>query len=165
MRPLALGLLLALACRGPLEVRAVGDDLPAWALTPDLAERVTLAAEAAAVAWGGSPSDLDGYEVTITSEWIRGDRYVMGTACSRFDFLLFHVGGDVVVRAIGPCVEATALAHEVGHVVIGDGDHRDRRWRDLAFWDRMAAAMLEVIPAEDAECRDLLAGGWMGIFH
>jgi hypothetical protein len=28
-------------------------------------------------------------------------------------------------------LEATALPHEIGHVVLGDGDHRDGRWRDF----------------------------------
>ena len=28
-----------------------------------------------------------------------------------------------------PCVEVTEVIHEMGHALIGDGDHRDRRWR------------------------------------
>jgi hypothetical protein len=28
-----------------------------------------------------------------------------------------------------PCVEVTEVVHEMGHALIGDGDHRDPRWR------------------------------------
>ncbi len=62
------------------------------------------------------------------------------------------------------CLEATDLAHEVGHVVIRDHDHRDSRWLDRTFWDRMAAALQSIIPGGDVPCRERLASG-NGIWH
>jgi hypothetical protein len=50
-----------------------------------------------------------------------------------------------------PCVEVTEVIHEMGHALIGDGDHRDRRWR--RFGDLYRRVLLEGGDLVDDECR------------
>ncbi len=165
---LAAGLLLLLAaCRGPLAVGTAlheRESAPAWVNDPDLAARTTRAAAVMARVWGGDPSALDGWTVTFVDRFIErnGRSIVVGNSRRRP-----IVGGgkiDIWTGTSRVCVEATNLAHEVGHVVIHDGGHRDPRWRDPGFWDRMAEALREEVPPDDPACRAQLASG-KGIWH
>jgi len=154
MRWLALAVALV-ACHGPLDVEVAADargpSNPAWLRDPDLATRTTVAADSAVRLWGGSPSDLDGWTVRYVGK-LNG-LYGKATAVP-------ILGGGTIeldVRASTMCLEATALAHEVGHVIIGDGGHTDRRWRDAAFDRLMADALAAGLPAGEDGCRRLLA--------
>jgi hypothetical protein len=154
-------------CHGPL---AVGSALrsprsaPARLHDPPLAERTANPAATMARVWGGSPSDLDGWTIRFSDRFIevRGRSRVVGKS-TRTPLL----GGGTIEIWSGTshvCLEATDLAHEVGHVIIRDHDHRDSRWLDGTFWDLMAAALRAIIPREDAPCRERLASG-KGIWH
>lgn len=171
----ALARLLAVACasaavagcRGPLSVgRALqsAESAPAWIHDPRLPERTAKAAGAMARVWGGGPGDLDGWSIRYSDRFIEtnGKARVVGKA-TRTPVL----GGGTILIWSGTsnvCLEATDLAHEVGHVVIRDHDHRDPRWVDRGFWDGMAAALRTVVPPEDEPCRERLASG-SGIWH
>jgi hypothetical protein len=114
--------------------------------------------------WGGSPSDLDGWTIRFTDRFIEasGRSRVVGKS-TRTPLL----GGGTIEIWSGTshvCLEATDLAHEVGHVIIRDHDHRDSRWLDTTFWDWMAAALRAIVPREDAPCLERLASG-KGIWH
>ena len=172
-RPLPKLLMLALAasvlvgCHGPLAVgRALRSEAsaPAWVSDPHLAERTAAAAGTMARVWGGNPSDLDGWTIRFSDRFIEthGQARVVGKA-TRTPIL----GGGTIEIWSGTsdvCLEATDLAHEVGHVIIRDHDHRDSRWLDRSFWERMAAALRDVIPRNDVPCRERLASA-NGIWH
>lgn len=114
--------------------------------------------------WGGSPGDLDGWTIRYSDRFVEthGKSRVVGKS-TRTPLL----GGGTVEIWSGTsdvCLEASGLAHEVGHVVIRDHDHRDPRWLDRTFWERMAAALRAMIPPGDAPCRERLASA-NGIWH
>jgi hypothetical protein len=169
MRPwvLAVGAIAIVGCRGPLVVgRALHARAgsPAWVSDPDLVTRTWTAAETMARVWGGGPRDLEGWTIKYTDRYIarRGRGRVVGKA-TRTPLL----GGGTIEIWTGTsdvCLEATDLAHEVGHVVIQDGQHRDPRWLDRAFWGRMAEALRAVVPREDVSCSGRLASS-AGIWH
>lgn len=116
------------------------------------------------VLWGGATSDLDGWTITFGDRFIarHGTGIIVGKA-ARTPII---GGGRIEVWAGTSqiCLEATDLAHEVGHVVIRDHDHRALRWFDRVFWDRMAEALRTIVPPEDRRCRERLSSG-MGIWH
>jgi hypothetical protein len=163
----AVVVLVLAACRGPLAVGAAltspADD-PAWVTDPGLAARAAAAARTMAGVWGGDPSSFDGWTITFLDRHIerRGTSFVVGKTT--------HtpiLGGGRIEIWTGTskvCVEATNLAHEVGHVVVGDHHHRDPRWLDREFWERMAQALRATVPPEDVPCRERLAAG-KGIWH
>jgi hypothetical protein len=131
---------------------------------PHLAERTATAAAAMAQVWGGRPSDLDGWTIRYSDRFIEshGKSRVVGKT-TRTPLL----GGGTIEVWSGTgdvCLEASDLAHEVGHVLIGDHDHRDPRWLDGGFWNRMAAALRAVVPDGDVACRERLASA-RGIWH
>ena len=157
MRYVAILALLAAACHGPLDVRneAAGDpSAPSWVHDPQLAERTTVAADTAARVWGGSSSDLDGWTVVYVAHLIDINSIGKTTGVPILG------GGTIELDVlVAPCLEATALAHEIGHVIIGDGDHKDSRWRSPAFNARMVSALLDGVPAGDRDCRLRLTTG------
>lgn len=154
-------------CRGPLAVgRALRSEqsAPAWVTDPQLATRTATAAATMARVWGGSPGDLDGWTIRYSDRFIEshGRSRVVGKA-TRTPLL----GGGTIEIWSGTsnvCLEASDLAHEVGHVVIHDHDHRDSRWLDRSFWEVMAAALRAIVPREDGPCRERLASAG-GIWH
>lgn len=166
-----LGILVAAAvlasCRGPLAVGAAltsPERDPPWVTDPALPERTSAAAGAMARAWGSDPSVLDGWKITFVDRYVakHGRAIVVGRAIRTP-----VVGGGKIEIWTGTspiCVEATNLGHEVGHVVIHDHDHRDARWTDRAFWDRMAEALRAIVPPGDERCLECLASG-KGIWH
>lgn len=169
MRPgvAAVIVLLMMGCRGPLAVGAAlkapeGD--PGWVNDPRLSARASASAEAMARVWGGRSSDLRGWTITFLDRYVarQGRAIVVGKTTRRG-----VLGGGTIEIWVGTsqvCLEATNLAHEVGHVVIRDHDHRDARWLDRSFWEGMAAALRAVLPPEDLRCRELLKSG-DGIWH
>jgi hypothetical protein len=145
---------LAAACGGPaqppLSVAVDGPIAPcapAYLSAPDLGERVSAVAAGAAEAWGAAPRALEGYRIVLEQKsfdcgraGVEADRIV---GCTWQDTRLIQL------LALGAaCPEATAIAHEVGHALLGDSLHRDPRWRDDAFWARMLAAMRATAPPE-----------------
>jgi hypothetical protein len=136
--------LLSAACGGPpgpLTVEVAGgptplEKLPAYLTAPGLEEHVREAAVNMAEGWGGDPSMLDGY--VLAFEQLPFDCGRTGAGADRVAGCTWEAAKLIQLLAWGSgCVEATLLAHEVGHVVIGDNGHTDSRWRDPEFWDRM----------------------------
>jgi hypothetical protein len=154
-------------CHGPLAVASAlrsRESAPAWVSDPRLAERTKAAAGTMATVWGGSPSDLEGWTIRYSDRFIEshGRSRVVGKA-TRTPLL----GGGTIEIWSGTsnaCLEASDLAHEVGHVVIRDHDHRDPRWLDRSFWERMVAALRAIVPKDDVPCRERLASP-NGIWH
>jgi hypothetical protein len=154
--------LAALACHGPLDVKneAAGDPkAPAWVRDVNLVERTTAAADAAARVWGGSPGDLDGWTIRWTAHVLSRGEWVSTSGLTEPAAL----GGGTITAWVmtGPwCLETSVLAHEIGHVIIGDPGHTDPRWYDdAAFWDRMAVELRRVAPASDTPCLGALVRG------
>jgi hypothetical protein len=118
---------------------------PDYLSAPDLSQRVSAVAAGAARVWGASPEALDGYLVVLEQRpfdcgrtGVEADRIV---GCTWQDRRLIQV------LALGvACPEATALAHEVGHAVLGDNGHRDPRWRDRGFKASLLEAMRDTAP-------------------
>jgi hypothetical protein len=155
VRIVLLAALAVAGCHGPLDVELPADrSNPTWLSDPAVVERTITAADTAARVWGGSPGDLDGYTIHLRHGYLGGNRVGHTTTIPILG------GGDIEVSVLsGPsCVEATVVSHEVGHVVIGDGDHGDPRWRDVGFWDRVAAELVAVAPVDDAPCIAELRG-------
>lgn len=154
-------------CHGPLAVGSAlksRESAPAWLSDPRLTERTAAAAGTMARVWGGSPGDLDGWTIRFTDRFVEthGTSRVVGKA-TRTPIL----GGGTIVIWSGTsyvCLEATDLAHEVGHVVIRDHDHSDPRWLDRSFWARMAEALRAIVPKDDEPCRERLSSP-SGIWH
>ena len=166
LRTLAWVAVLA-GCHGPLAV-SVGlhpsESSPAWVNDDHLSERTSTAASTMARVWGGTPSDLAGWTIKYSDRYIeeRARARVVGKS-TRTPVL---GGGTIEIWAgtSNVCLEATDLAHEIGHVVIRDHDHRDPRWLDPPFWKRMAEALCAVMPPDDLACRERLESA-NGIWH
>jgi len=136
VRAMALGALLVSGCgrSGPepdFVVKGVGvmvrSDAP-FATQPDLAHRLETTVEAALAYWGGSWEQLAGMTITLHGErHVECGGVVGATGCYDGDIRISTSDmGETVA-----CVEQTALVHEIGHAVIGDGDHSDGRWMDF----------------------------------
>ena len=131
---------LAVTLDGPVAPYA-----PDYLSAPDLAERVSAVVADAARVWGASAAALDGYRIALEQrpfdcgrDGVTADHII---GCTWLDRRLIQV------LALGSgCPEATVIAHEVGHAVIGDSGHSDPRWRDQAFWARMLDAMKATAP-------------------
>ncbi len=167
---MAAAVLALVGCgHGPLAVRrAANAPVPGaryrWLDEPDLAERASAAAKVMAQVWGGRAGDLEGWTITFRDRVIARDGKVV--TVGRATRVPVLGGGHIEIWAgtSKVCLEATDLAHEVGHVVIRDGGHEDLRWLDPGFWDRMAEALQDVVPLDDHSCRRQLASG-KGIWH
>lgn len=156
MRHYAIWLILGLAaCRGPMTVEndAHYENMPSWLSDSNLTERVTSATDVAARQWGGSPSDLDGWTIELTSGVVTecNGQKASDTGCAEWS----GSGGGVMQVYPGErlCIELTILAHEVGHAIIHDGNHDDPRWCDPKFWYDMEEAL-----GDEAEAVE--PGGW-----
>ena len=145
---MALALLALTSCGGtPLRVEVATspaplEELPAYLSAPGLEAHVREVAAAMAEGWGGDSSALDGYLIRFEQHLITCGASDLADGCTR--------GSESVIDLLAwgsACVEATVLAHEVGHVVIGDSDHRDPRWREPHFWGRMRETAVRMAPA------------------
>ena len=168
---LALLGLLGIACHGPPDVQMALDtsdpNLPRWVtMDPNaLAERTITAADTLARAWGGSPGALDGWTIEFVDQYIEqhGDQVVVGKTRPTPVF-----GGGTIeiwVYTSTVCVEASVLAHEIGHVVIGDSDHRDWRWSDPTFWSKLGEEVAQGVPKDDPACLAQLASPAGGLWN
>jgi len=101
----------------------------AFAQQPDFAPRIESTVAAALEYWGGSWSDLNGKSIEFDS--------AAHVQCAGVSAAVACYDGDIRVSTQDagttlPCVEETALVHEVGHAIIGDPDHTDPRWMDFS---------------------------------
>jgi len=163
---LLIALVTLTACHGPLDVsnEASYQDMPFWLSDhqPQLVERTSTTADAAARVWGGSPDYLKGWTVRLVGGRIQtcGGHPLAGLGCAEPAIL---GGGAVrVFPEYAPCIEATILAHEVGHIIIGDDRHTDPRWCDEAFWTGVAETLAGEVAPVDAQCAATLRiPGWL----
>jgi hypothetical protein len=101
-----------------------------FARAPDFAGRLATTTDAALRYWGGSWKDLAGLTITLSGE--------ATVACDGVQSLGCFDGREIRLTTLDPglgtfaCVEQTVLVHEIGHAVIGDAEHEDPRWMDLA---------------------------------
>lgn len=145
-------MLLAAACggpeRSPLSVAVDGPIAPYapdYVSAPDLEQRVSAVADGAAQVWGAPADDLAGYRILLEQQPFDCGR--SGEDAERIVGCTWQDRRLIQVLALGAaCPEATALPHEIGHAILGDNEHRDARWRDRAFWDRMLDEMRRTAP-------------------
>ena len=153
---LTFALLLLTACGGggsssaPVAVTVDGQVAPyapAYLSSPNLPSRVKAVLTGAAAVWNAPVAALDGYLVVL--EQTPFDCGKTGLEADEITGCTWEDKRVIQVLALGAaCPEATVIAHEVGHAVLGDNDHHDPRWRDPEFWDRMLAAMQRTAPAD-----------------
>ncbi len=106
-----------------------------FAYEPDFDTRVKSTIDAALQYWGGTWDDLNGRTLTLVD-----DSYVRcngAEALGCFDGNIRITTRDPGIGTF-PCIEATVLVHEIGHVVLGDPDHTDPRWMEM---DSVAAEL------------------------
>jgi hypothetical protein len=164
---LSLAVLLAACSPGepaPLRVEVATTEARAtWLQDPDLEGRTLAVAKIAAEQWGSA--DLDGWTVRFVTEIERcgtlasGDQAIMG--CTDQDRRTIQVRIDAEL----PCVESTALLHEIGHVALpNDQGHSDPRWSSGQFWYGMLGALEGEIGQSDASCAAEIAAWqrWWG---
>ncbi len=151
----AVAALLA-ACGDPCSrdlttpMRVEGAEGPAWT-----APRTSAAASVAARAWG--LESTNGLEVAFVSESLTCGGQQAG-GC--------YDCGSIRVLVEGPCVEASALAHELGHAALGgDPGHTDPRWCDDEFWYGLMHELLDL--TADGRCRFAIMWqmGWQERLH
>lgn len=112
-------------------LRVVNESAQPWAQEPSVNDRALEIAEESARWWGGRADDLRGWTLVIQDGIVScGDwNETMGVwGCHDPSIRTLRVS-----TAFGDCIEAAAIPHEVGHLVIGDGAHTDPRWSALAF--------------------------------
>jgi hypothetical protein len=165
VRTPALALLLAGACAAPedgdfsvRETTVVVDSTAPFAVQADLPARMESTLEVALRYWGGSWNDLAGFTVTLTDA-DRVDCRGVSSALGCTDGRRIRVVTSDPGTGVLDCVEQTVLVHEVGHAVIGDPMHLDRRW--MAF-DAVAEALADRPGyARSGETRcDLCVSAW-----
>ena len=130
----ALLCLLLAACaapEAPLAVRVERNSglMFSWAYSPELDAEAQKAASIAATVWGGPADAADGWTLVLTSQpfTCAGE---LAYGCTNYE-----TRNVTVVPGLAWCVEGTALAHEIGHVL--GLTHDDPRYSDRAFWGRM----------------------------
>jgi len=85
--------------------------------------------------FGGSPDDIRGYLVRVEPIDFRGACGHPGSIGCQDDYRMsIEIGG---------ACPAAVLAHEFGHIVIGDAGHENPLWRD----ERLAAKCVEEPPS------------------
>ena len=153
-KTIAALLFLCAACgrpNVPPEVQVLRAPPRSWLNNTDVSERTLAAAEVAVGVWGGVADLLDGYTVTLVTPG-KGVECGIGytTGCTTL--------GESVRVDVGslPCVEASALLHEAGHVVISDPHHLDGRWNDAGFMHKMLEAVRTIVPETDEACLDAI---------
>jgi len=136
VRAVALGALLASGCGRagpPPDFTVKGVDVvvrsdAAFAVQPDLPERLASTIDVALAYWGGRWEQVAGMTVTLD-----GARTV---ECGGLAGAIGCYDGDIRVSTgdqgtAFACVEQTVLVHEIGHAVLGDPRHVDPRWMDF----------------------------------
>ena len=79
--------------------------------------------------WGGSWNDLRGRTVTVSAgPYVACKGTARASGC--FDGHIRVASWDPGVGTVR-CLEQTVLVHEIGHAVLGDAMHTDRRWMEL----------------------------------
>jgi hypothetical protein len=104
--------------------------LPASQQTDETKAIISRHISLALVHWGGDRHVLDGYRIVYvdgsipqcTEPW----KLCLGYTEEHDSTITLALSQEWVCG-----LEGTALPHEIGHVVIGDGDHQDRRWREF----------------------------------
>src|SRR3990172_683808 len=77
--------------------------------------------------WGAEGIEaLESYTVKLQDEPVGGGN--SGKHWGECDAILMSTGAPY------QCLEQTALAHEVGHAIVGDHDHKDPRWQSDRLW-------------------------------
>jgi hypothetical protein len=149
---------------GPPRVEVATEETgAAWLSDPRLDERTLAVAQVAARCWGGG-GDLAGWTIRFVGEIGSCGAAPAGAriqGCTRAGDRIV----DVRVDPGSPCVEATSLLHEMGHVVLGgDPGHADPRWSDGEFWSSLLSAVGGEIPPDDARCVEAVAAWrvWWG---
>jgi hypothetical protein len=155
---LTSALLLSTACGGgagsstPVAVTVdgrVAPYAPVYLSSPDLASRARTVLSGAAAVWNAPATALDGY--LLVFEQTPFDCGKTGPEADEITGCTWEDKRVIQVLALGAaCPEATVIAHEVGHALLGDNDHSDPRWRDPEFWDRMLVAMQHTAPGDCA---------------
>jgi len=133
----------------------VRTDAP-FARAPDLPARLETTLEAALDYWGGDWANLHGVTVYLEgSPWVSCGGSSRSVGCWDGDIRVSTLDAGLPV----PCVEATALVHEVGHAVVGDHGHLDPRWRDFERVVGRLAGRRGYADGGGAECA-LVASVW-----
>ena len=161
-----LGLVLA-AC-GPVVppfrvLDATDSPGAAWLEDANLEERTSAVARIAATRWGGA--DIEGWTVRFVSEIETCGRAtssgeeIMGCTRPRAKII------DLRADPASPCVEGTAILHEMGHVALPDDPgHSDPRWSSGRFWHELLSDVQRDIEVDDALCAETVAAWqlWWG---
>jgi len=137
----------AAACGGAAEelvdeqpapgVRVVLRTTAPFASAPDLQERLDDTIDVALAYWGGTRGALEGKTIVLVDEpHLEGCDSPTAIGC--YDGRTLAVSTRDPSLGTFPCVEATALVHELGHAAIGDPYHRDPRWMQM---DEVAQAL------------------------
>lgn len=134
-----------------------------WAQAPDFPARVEEVIRRAAAYFGGSPEALAGWVISFEDGPVDCDETVGGRGylgCTVAAYRTITVSKDVLLSTgprtpavVAECVEATSLAHEVGHAVLGDACHRSRRWRSDAIRALELTLQYDVAAVAAEHCR------------
>ncbi len=116
----------------------------------DFPSRVEKTVGVALTYWGGTWDDLAGKTISFLG--------TAGVPCPGKPAAIGCYDGDIRVSTqdVGaevPCVEETALVHEIGHAVIGDRAHDDPRWMDFEALVPELAGLPAYGPHADGTCR------------
>jgi hypothetical protein len=111
---------------------------PAWVSTPGLVDDTIRVADIAVTAWGGPPRALSGWTVRYVIRGTAPGCPALALGCTQAANRLVQVAAEPYLA----CPAASALAHEVGHVLIGDPGHTDPRWDSPDFWTSVARALV-----------------------
>jgi hypothetical protein len=129
-----------------------------WALRDDLRARVRRVIDLGAGYWGLAPADVAGWRLVLTEGLRECGASATANGCTTDDDRTVTVAANYTV-----CIESSALVHELGHVALGDPEHRDPRWHDTdalrALWDDVHAGLA---PAPDCGGEPYL-GQWQGL--
>jgi hypothetical protein len=127
-----------------------------WVHDADLEERTSAVARIAAAMWGGA--EMEGWTVRFVTEIESCGRArssgekIMGCTRPREKII------DVRVDPGSPCVEGTAILHELGHVALPDDpEHSDPRWSSGQFWTDLLSDVEREIAEDDPLCAETVA--------
>jgi hypothetical protein len=135
-------------CGEPSPFRVELKSSQRWVASPDAEERLRRLAVAAARYWGGSEQSLGGWALVVVDGMVScSGRPAVGCVDPRDRGIVVSATDNIASPSV-VCAEATSVAHEVGHAVIGDTGHVDPRW-DRQALNELAHAL---VPGDDLEC-------------